>query len=402
MLAAKEACMEKTYAAIGLMSGTSMDGVDAALLKTDGRDFTQNEGQNHFRPYDEVERELLKRAMDEISGAFERFLVEGGDIRQNIRSEFSARLLSKTRHALSRAGEMILSAHEEAVRELLAKTGLPPEKIDIVGFHGQTILHRPEHGLSLQLGDGERLADNLGVEVVDEFRRADVEAGGQGAPLAPVYHRALARQAGLDLPVVMLNVGGVANVTYIGEDDELIAFDAGPGNALIDDWVRSHGAGEMDEGGRLAAAGRLHEKTLAKLLADPFFSQDVPKSLDRNHFSLKPVEELSLEWGARTLTAFTALAVARADFFFPAPARTWIVSGGGAHNPVLMEELAKRLDGEVVKADEMGWSSDFMEAEAFAYLAVRSLEGLPLSFPATTGVPEPLTGGVRRYPHDGG
>jgi anhydro-N-acetylmuramic acid kinase len=202
----------------------------------------------------------------------------------------------------------------------------------------------------------------------------------------------------------VVNVGGVANVTYVGavthdrEEEELVAFDTGPGNALINDWVRSHGAGDMDTDGKLAAQGRVKESVLADLLSNPYFSQEPPKSLDRNHFSLDPLGNLSLSWGAMTLTSFTALAVSRADFFFSSPPKLWIICGGGARNDTMMSEFRKRLAGRVVTAGELGWASDYLEAEAFAYLAVRSMKGLPLTFPTTTNVRYPITGGVLHKP----
>ena len=389
--------MSKIFTSIGLMSGTSMDGVDAALLKTDGEGHIQNPARTAFRPYGAKEQAAIAAAIEDMAEAFNLFEKDGSFDRLGP-AGFSSHQLSKLRHGLKQAQEIVLQAHEQVVRDLLDRDAIEPEKIDLIGFHGQTVLHRPEKGITVQLGYGELLADRLGIPVVGDFRSADLEAGGQGAPLVPLYHQALVKQAGLELPVAVLNVGGVANVTYIGANEELIAFDTGPGNALIDDWVGQHGAGKMDKGGEIAAQGKVKESVLAKLLSDPYFSQDPPKSLDRNHFSLAPLAGMSLAWGAMTLTSFTALAVARADFFFPAPPKKWIICGGGVRNPVLMGEFQKRLSGEVMAAGELGWSSDYMEAEAFAYLAVRSLKGLPLTLPGTTGVAKPVTGGVLHKP----
>ena len=372
--------MSKTFTAIGLMSGTSMDGIDLAIITTDGEQLIERERLDHFhREFSSSDREVLKKAVDEAKNLADRAQHPGW---------------------LATAEQVITERHLEFVRSILTvfannpQMGLDPSQIDLIGFHGQTVLHRPEQGLTVQLGDAKGLADALKLRVIADFRQADLEAGGQGAPLVPIYHQALVQQAGLELPVAVLNVGGVANVTYIGANGELLAFDTGPGNALINDWVSLHGAGEMDEGGKIASKGKVKESVLAALLNNPFFSKDPPKSLDRNHFSLQLLEGMSLEWGAKTLTSFTALATSRADFFFPAPPKKWVICGGGVHNPVLMNEFKKRLSGEVVSAGELGWSSDFMEAEAFAYLAVRSLKGLPLTFPTTTGVAQSQTGGV--------
>ncbi|MCP4936606.1 MAG: anhydro-N-acetylmuramic acid kinase [bacterium] len=371
--------MSKIYTAIGLMSGTSMDGIDAAIIKTDGEDVVKNTGQSLFRPYLAAEKQLIAK---EINGV--------ANMQEPCRDD----------PQLSELAAIITNANDEAISLLAEKYDLELEDhIDVIGFHGQTVLHRPEQQLTMQLGDGDKLANRYALPVVANMRQADIKAGGQGAPLVPIYHQALVKQAGLELPVAILNVGGVANVTYIGESGELIAFDTGPGNALIDDWVVKHGAGDMDEGGKFAAQGSVKESVLSELINNSYFSQKPPKSLDRNHFSLAPLEGMSLERGAMTLTSFTALAISRADFFFPAPPKKWVICGGGVRNPILMKQFHKRLSGEVLEAGELGWSSDYMEAEAFAYLAVRSLRGLPLTFPGTTGVRAPLAGGVIHMPH---
>ena len=246
------------------------------------------------------------------------------------------------------------------------------------------------------------LAARLGIPVVYDFRAADVAAGGEGAPFSPMYHRALARRLGLEPPVAVLNIGGVANVTYIDGDD-LIACDTGPGNALLDDFVRLRIAKPLDTDGHMAQAGRVDREAIARLLRHPFFAKPPPKSLDRNAFRGwvgAAFDSGSVEDGAATLTALTAAAAARIVPLLPRVPKTWIVSGGGARNPTLMRMLAERLaPARVQTADDAGWSIDALEAQAFAYLAVRSLRGLPISLPATTGVPRPLCGGVLAEPY---
>ena len=251
----------------------------------------------------------------------------------------------------------------------------------------------PEAALSIQLGDGRHLADRLGVNVVYDFRAADLAAGGQGAPFAPIYHRALAANLP-ERPVAFLNVGGVANITWIGPDGDMVAFDTGPGNALIDDWVQAGSQQLRDENGAFALAGTVDEAVLSALLANDYFSAAPPKSLDRNAFSLNPVVHLGLDDGAATLAAFTAATVAKGIAHLPAPPDVWVVCGGGRHNAAIMAQLRARLSGRVVAAEAIGCDGDTIEAEAFAYMAVRSLAGLPLSFPGTTSVPSPQTGGV--------
>ncbi len=363
--------------AIGLMSGTSMDGVDVAAIETDGRSQVLR-GASAFRPYTDEERGLLRRALVDAAALADR------DARPGV---------------LADAEAMITRAHAEAVEAFLAATGIARERIAVVGFHGQTVLHRPERRLTVQIGDGHALAVRLGLPVVFDLRAADVAAGGQGAPLVPVHHRALVEAAvGAGRlpkgPVAVLNLGGVGNATIVSPGTDPIACDTGPGNALIDDFMLERTGTAVDRDGATAARGRVDERALAGLLAHPFFEEKPPKSLDRNAFDRSAVEGLTTEDGAATLTAFTAASVARLLSHLPARPEVWVVCGGGARNPTMMRMLEERLGARVISADALGWSADAMEAEAFAYLAVRSLRGLPLSFPGTTGVSEPMMGGV--------
>ena len=293
----------------------------------------------------------------------------------------------------------LTDANAAAVKSLLRGNDLSAADIGVIGFHGQTILHRPERRLTRQLGDGARLAAATGIGVVNDFRAADVASGGQGAPFAPLYHLSLSE--GLDRPLAILNLGGVGNVTYVGgrDADDLLAFDTGPGNAMIDDWVARHTAMSCDKDGQLAAAGKPDPDRLDRLLAHGFFDLKPPKSLDRNDFPMAEVDGLTLEDGAATLAAFTARSVARGLYHLPDRPRRWLVTGGGRHNPTLMALLAEALDAPVAPVEAEGWQGDALEAQAFGFLAVRSLNGLPLSVPATTGVPHPMTGG-RFHPAD--
>ncbi|NNM71972.1 anhydro-N-acetylmuramic acid kinase [Enterovirga aerilata] len=372
--------------AIGLMSGTSLDGVDVALIDTDGtalkvarteNGFIEPLGPTGYRAYSDEERALLRQALVDAEK------IEARDERPG---------------CLAEAEELVTRSHAEAVEAFLAENGLDPGQIGVIGFHGQTVVHRPDQRMTIQIGDGQRLAARLGIPVVYELRRADIEAGGQGAPLVPVFHRALAEASGFAGPLGILNLGGVANVTLITERGDLLAFDTGPGNALIDDWMRERTGRPLDDGGRTAARGRPDGALLAWLLTHPFFARKPPKSLDRNWFSHKLAGQLSTEDGAATLTAFTAQAVARALDHAPEPPLRWIVAGGGARNGELMRLLNYHLRTEITTADAVGWSSAYLEAQAFAYLAVLSLLGLPITFPSTTGVREPLTGGVKALP----
>jgi anhydro-N-acetylmuramic acid kinase len=363
--------------AIGLMSGTSLDGVDIAAVSTDGERITAL-GPRGYRPYAEAERALLRQALAEATALDDRAARPG---------------------ALAAAEGLVTLAHSEAVARFLSQHSIRP---DIIGFHGQTVLHRPERRLTVQIGAGDALARLTGIPVAYDFRAADVAAGGQGAPLVPVFHRALA--AGLDRPrpLMVLNIGGVANVTWLGaETDDPIACDTGPGNALIDDFVHARSGAAFDDGGETAARGSVNEAWLARALADPFFARAPPKSLDRNAFAAnaKTLDELSIEDGAATLTAFTAASVARIVAHLPRQPQSVIVAGGGARNRTLMRMLAERLAPATVEtADAVGWSADALEAQAFAFLAARHLRGLPITFPGTTGVVRAMTGGVMARP----
>lgn len=358
------------WRAIGLMSGTSLDGVDAALIETDGEGRVTC-GPSLTVPYAAKLRERLRRSL-------------GG------------------RTPVKAVERDMTLVHAEAVEALLAKAGRKPVDIDVVGFHGQTIVHRPTEGVTWQIGDAAALAARVGIDVVADFRSADVAAGGEGAPLVPVFHRALSGT--LERPLAVLNIGGVANVTWIGRgegDDELLAFDTGPGNALMDDWMLTRTGKPVDTDGACAARGTVHAAVVDQLMAHPYFARRPPKSLDRNAFDPAPIETLSTEDGAATLTAFTALSAAAAVRHFPAPAATWIVTGGGRRNPTLLKALRAALPQASVRSTEdVGWDGDALEAQAFGYLAVRSRRDLPLSFPRTTGVGSPTNGG-KYFPKPG-
>jgi anhydro-N-acetylmuramic acid kinase len=362
--------------AIGLMSGTSMDGVDVAYLETDG-DKVVRQGATSFRPYGTDDRVLLRVALAEAASLSDR---------------------AARPPTIAACEDMVTARHAEAVERFLYAQNMSAQDVDVIGFHGQTVIHRPKQRLTVQIGDGQGLADRLGIPVVHDFRAADVAAGGEGAPVVPVYHRALIESAAVEGPVAFLNIGGVANVTYVNDGSEPVACDTGPGNALLDDLMLSRIGVAMDRDGRSANFGRVDEAILAELLKHPYFDAPPPKSLDRNAFSGAAVDALGLEDAAATLTAFTAASVARVMPLLPEMPRELIVCGGGARNPVLLRELAARVTAEVRTAADYGWSVDSMEAQAFAYLAVRSLRGLPLTFPGTTGAPRALTGGKLASP----
>jgi anhydro-N-acetylmuramic acid kinase len=348
--------------AIGVISGTSMDGIDVAAVETDGRDVATPLGGRTYPYPPELEARL-------------RALIAEPAIAEHDR--------------LNELEAAVTDAHVGAAEAFIRDAGLAPS---LFGFHGQTVLHRPERRFTRQLFDGARAARMLGVDVVAQFRTADVAAGGQGAPLVPLYHRAMA--ARLDQPVMILNLGGVANVTYV-DGETVIAFDTGPASALIDDFLRRRRGLPFDAGGALASSGRVDAVILARLMDNPFFAKPPPKSLDRNDFHQRAqiVADLSDADGAATLAAFTVEATAACLAHVPRPPRRWLVAGGGRLNAALMAGLGQRLGVPVEPVEAEGWSGDFTEAECFAYLAVRSKLGLPISLPTTTGAPHPMTGG---------
>lgn len=364
--------------AVGLMSGTSLDGVDVALIETDGRR-VKGFGPTGYRPYTDSERSLLRQALTEAVHLPQR------DARPGI---------------LREAERVVTVAHAEAVATFTAQNRIAFEDIDIVGFHGQTVLHRPERKLTVQIGDAQALAKAIHIPVMHDFRAADVAAGGQGAPFVPVYHRALTQSLAREGPIVVVNIGGVSNITYIDGADTLIACDTGPGNALLDDFMYRVMSQPFDREGRLAAQGTADQAWIGRALALPFFALPPPKSLDRNDFAaLRLGGEIAPADGAATLTAFTVAAIARIVPLLPKPPKSWIVAGGGARNLTMLRMLRERLaPASVEAADALGWSADAIEAQAFGFLAARGMKGLPLSYPATTGVPLPMTGGIIARP----
>jgi anhydro-N-acetylmuramic acid kinase len=362
---------------LGLMSGTSLDGIDLAVLITDGERILAH-GPAATTPYPEAFRERLRR-------------------RLGCRPDAATAAL---------AGELT-RLHAEAVATFLSQAGLDASTIDLVGFHGHTVWHRPEAGETFQIGDGQWLADQTRIPVVGDFRSADVRAGGQGAPLVPLYHAALA--AALPKPLVVVNIGGVANITWIGPEKRpetkdgvpaIIAFDTGPGNALLDDWMQARTGRAFDDGGRLAAGGTVDRRRVAGWLGHEYFRRPPPKSLDRDAFAgvLGDCDGMTAADGAASLTAFTAGAIASACRFLPEPPGLWLVTGGGRLNLTLRAMLGDATAAPVRTVDAVGWRGDWLEAEAFAYLAVRAVRDLPLSLPLTTGVPAPQPGGVLYLP----
>lgn len=359
-----------------------MDGIDVALIETDGETISRF-GPSALHVYRDEEAALLRRAVEAARELTDRTARPG---------------------VIGEAERMTTALHAGAVHAFLDANAIDPASIDVVGFHGQTILHRPEDRLTVQIGDGQGLADDTGIRVVHDLRAADVAAGGQGAPLVPVFHRALAAMLNHLHPIAVLNVGGVANVTFIDGIPDPYACDTGPGNALIDDFMRARTGAVRDENGESAARGVVDDAAVERVLRHSFFALKPPKSLDRNAFrewvtERAQLSETSVEDGAATLAAITAATIGAIVPHLPDTPKSWIVCGGGASNPTLMRMLGERLaPASVETAAAAGWNADAIEAQAFAYMAVRSLRGLPITFPTTTGVRKPMTGGVVAEP----
>ncbi|TYR30896.1 anhydro-N-acetylmuramic acid kinase [Mesorhizobium microcysteis] len=364
--------------AIGLMSGTSMDGIDLAVVTTDGEAEVQR-GPGSFTAYEASFRRRIEAALDDAR-TIDKREERPGDL-EELEREITLR-------------------HAEAVKKFLADH--PQLRAELLGFHGQTVLHRPERGVTVQLGDGALLAKETGLPVVHDMRANDMAHGGQGAPLVPAYHAALAKslpEALGEFPVCFVNIGGISNVTFVPAAGDPVAFDSGPGNTLIDQWVSREGGVPFDADGMIASEGGVVASVVASYLESPFFGRAAPKSLDRNDFTLDRISGLELADGARTLAAVSAQAILAAATQMPEQPRLWIICGGGRRNPHIVGDLRAGAKGaQVILAEDAGLDGDAMEAEAWAYLAVRSVKGLPLTFPTTTGCREPVTGGVLTMP----
>ena len=344
-----------------------MDGIDVAVLRTDGVNQIRSM-YSKTHDYTPETRALVKDCL-------------------GLRDDTDPRI------ALAE-----IAVTREHVMACKAAIEIFPE-IDLIGFHGQTIWHAPLEGMTRQIGDAAMLANATNRDVVYDFRSNDMRFGGQGAPLMPLYHAARAR--GMPRPLVVANIGGVSNITWIGENkDDILAFDTGPGNALLNDWMEKQYGAIMDKNGETAAKGIVDTEWIKQQMLNPYFKTKPPKSLDRQDFTIDGMEKIwSKPDGAATLTMFTSTCLVLAQRYFPQPAKMWIVTGGGRHNPVMMKHLKAAMpDMEIVSTEAACWNGDALEAEGFAYLAVRSANGLPLSLPQTTGCREAVTGGIKISP----
>ncbi|MDC0348956.1 anhydro-N-acetylmuramic acid kinase [Alphaproteobacteria bacterium] len=360
--------MTKPYWTVGMMSGTSMDGIDLKAIKTDGQEiFEMSEGV--MVPYTDIFREKLRNVLGSTEIMPDVLEIE----------------------------KELTILHSEAFFQYLKVKNISHKEVGLIGFHGHTILHQPPSRFSKprtwQIGDGELLSQLTKTKVVYNMRENDLKHGGEGAPLVPLYQQALAKKT--RKPIAIINIGGISNVTWLGEKEGILAFDMGPGNALLDDWIKEHCDKNYDKDGLISAKGSIHSGIIETFKTHPYFKQKAPKSLDRQDFTLDSVRELSLEDGAATLAEMTAIAIKKGISSFPTLPQTYVITGGGRLNNFLMKRLSFHLKPSIVKTTEqVGWDGDFIEAEAFAFLAVRSLKKLPLTVPTTTGVSKAISGGI--------
>ncbi|MEZ4752825.1 MAG: anhydro-N-acetylmuramic acid kinase [Bdellovibrionota bacterium] len=405
----------KLYTTIGLMSGTSKDGIDVACIKTDGISKIEECGAASY-DYTITEKRLLNLAefvvykadgdLDKANNQFkdriEEFRTVEGLNQKQLTELFKYLEQRNLKLSLTDIEELSTELHIEAVNKFLVANNQKASEIDLIGYHGQTVFHRPALGITIQLGNAKRFAKTLGVKTVYNFRQADVAAGGEGAPFAPIYHQVKAKLDHL-APCIVLNCGGISNLTAVGK--ELIAFDSGPGNCLVDKFVQKHFNQNFDLDGKLGLKGKVHDDLLPDLaektikFKGSYLKKLPPKSLDvRDCVIPNEIFDLDPHDACATLEALTAYFISESLQHLPEVPVNWIFAGGGRRNPVITRELNLRLKSKIPalslqNADEIGWNGDGLEAQIFAFLAVRTIKKLPLSFPGTTGVNTALTGG---------
>jgi len=361
--------MNKNFCSLGLMSGTSMDGIDASIIKSDGEKFLEIV-DNIYLKYDDQLKSKLKKVIDSCSS----------------KEEFK-----KLSNSINDLENKITLKHSQACKLIIEKN--KNIKIDIVGFHGQTILHKPQDGYSMQIGDSKLLSKLTSTTVVSNFRENDILNGGQGAPLTPLYHYLILSKIKSNLPSAMINIGGITNITYAGNHNKIISFDTGPGNYLIDKWVKANSKMEFDSGGLLAKSGQLNENILEKFLSNPYYKKKPPKSLDVKDFNLNDLSKLSLEDGCTTLSMLTVRSICKAINSFGKIPNLILFSGGGRKNEFIIDNIKKITKKQIYLIDEYNFNGDFIESQAFAYLAIRSYLNKFITLPGTTGVKKPCLGG---------
>ncbi len=365
--------MKNLITSIGLMSGTSSDGIDASIIKSDGENEVYFVG-NHFLPYGEKIKSKIRNLKEKI----------------NLILDLETNTLE-----IEGLEKEITLLHVKIINLIIKKFNLSKSEVDLIGFHGHTIFHSFKNKKTKQIGNGRLLSQLTSLDVVYNFRKNDIKNGGQGAPLVPIFHKLLQLKLKLDTPLVFLNIGGIANLTYLNKDKLMTSFDSGLGNFLIDRIVqlKSNDKIQFDEDGKIAFSGSINKKVLDNYLSDPYYGFPPPKSLDVNDFTHNPVKNLSLKDSVATLSELTSLTIVNALNFFDSKPREIILCGGGRKNKYIYERIKRLCNIRITNIDNYKINGDFIESQAFAFLAIRSFLKKPISFPGTTGVAEPTTGG---------
>ena len=363
--------MTKIYTAIGLMSGTSVDGIDASIIQSDGEDKLRVLN-NDFTAYD-------KKIISEIK-----------DLKEKINSKKD---IETNKNLILKIEKDITNLHANAVEKILKKT---TTKIDLVGFHGQTIYHNFNEKISKQLGDGELLSKKINLDIIYNFRENDIRNGGQGAPLTPIYHKLLRKKLNIELPILFINIGGISNLTYISKDEKIISFDSGPGNCLVDEFLQLKSKNKIiyDKDGEIAMRGKCNDIILENYLNNNYFNLQPPKSLDVKDFSLSMIRGLSVDEAVSTLSEFTVRTIVDGLNFFKEKPKKIILMGGGRKNNYFFENISKKSKIKTIDINDLTYDGDFIESQAFAYLGIRSKLKKNISYPETTGVTKPCTGGL--------
>jgi anhydro-N-acetylmuramic acid kinase len=359
--------MRKYYLAIGVMSGTSADGIDISLIKTDGKDY--------FRPLSNLSIQY------------------SDDLRKKI-INFSKSFRDKSSHyCIISLEELITNIYIEGIRELLKKIKTKLDKIDVISVHGQTIYHDPNNSISLQLINASKISNYFEIKVISNFRQKDIIKGGEGAPLVPIFHAALKKYLKIKKSAIFINIGGISNITHISKSGKLIAFDTGPGMCLLDDYVKLNSNNQYDFNGDLSKKGHVNNRILKINMSDKFFNKDYPKSLDRNYFSIKIYKDLDFYNACATISMFTVLSIYEGIKKTEKACDSIYLMGGGSRNQFISSKLSNLVKGEIRFIDSLNLSDHYIESQAFAYLGIRFLKKLPISFPKTTGVIKPTSGG---------
>ncbi|MFL2891049.1 MAG: anhydro-N-acetylmuramic acid kinase [Candidatus Pelagibacterales bacterium] len=359
--------MRKIFYAIGAMSGTSADGIDISLIRTDGL--------NYFRQ------------IESTSISFDSFL------KKEILS-FSREFQNKKNHfKLLAIEEMITEKYIFAIKKILAKSNFKSSRISVLGLHGQTVFHDPKNKISLQLINASKIAKYFNIRTISDFRENDISKGGEGAPLVPVFHKLLMKYLNVSLPSIFINIGGISNITYLSKKNELIAFDSGPGMCLLDDYVELNSNKKYDEDGKYSSRGKINNKILKKVMCDKYFKLKYPKSIDRNYFTLIDFKNLDFCDACATISMFTVKSIISGINKINKKYESIYIMGGGSKNLFIQKELSKIIQKDVKSINTKGIKDLYIESQAFAYLAVRSISNLPISYPKTTGVKKPIAGG---------